>query len=158
MAACRRAVDEADVTAAQVDLLSGYVTVSEFLASHDDDGVPDGMGRPVYRIEPHSGIAAFRSTGMDGPPDLIHRLLDRNGVPPQEVTVIGHQASDVLLDRWRQRLRPARVLDTLSRYGKLVVASAAVTLDSYAGLIDTPYLVLFGLGIGSYQIAMPIRM
>jgi 3-oxoacyl-[acyl-carrier-protein] synthase-3 len=257
VAACRRALAAADVTTAQVGLLSGYVTVSEFLAPnglfrvHRDLGLgrhamvapvnsefgtfvmalalawesmragrfttalvavaagwsrhvdprnahaaligdgagaavlrrsprmvitdwicdtdsseygamtmarPAGMGRPVYRIEPRSGIAAFRSTGMDGPPDLIHSLLDRNGVPPQEVTVIGHQASDILLDHWRQRLRPARVLDTLNRYGNLVIASAAVTLDSYAGLVDTPYLVLFGLGIGSYQIAMLIRM
>ncbi|KAA9377731.1 3-oxoacyl-ACP synthase [Microbispora cellulosiformans] len=255
--ACRRALEEADVSAAQVDLLSGYVTVPEFLSPnglfrvHRDLGlgrhttvVPvnsefgtfvmalalawesmragrfatalvavaagwsrhvdprnahagligdgagaavlrraprlviidwicdtdsaeygamtmacaDGTGRPTYRIEPDSGVAAFRSTGMDGPPDLVHRLLDRNGVPPGKVTVIGHQASDLLLDHWRRRLHPARVFDTLNRYGNLVIASAAVTLDAYAGLIDTPYLVLFGLGIGSYQIAMLIRM
>ncbi|MBO4271856.1 hypothetical protein [Microbispora triticiradicis] len=258
VAACRRALEEAGVPAAQVDLLTGYVTVSEFLTPNglfrvhrdlelgrptmvvpvnaefgtfvmalafawesmragrfatalvavaanwsrhvdprnphaaligdgagaavlrrssrmvvvdwicDTDsaeygamtmaGRPDGVDRPTYRIEPDSGVAAFRSTGMDGPPHLIHRLLHRNDVPPREVTVIGHQASDVLLGHWRKRLRPARVLDTLSRHGNLVIASPAVTLDAYAGRIDTPYLVLFGLGIGSYQIATLIRM
>ncbi|MER5622244.1 hypothetical protein ABT061_14510 [Streptosporangium sp. NPDC002544] len=117
----------------------------------------DDAVRPVYRIEPDAGVGAFRSTGMDGPPDLIRKLLGRHGIDAGEVTVIGHQASDVLLEHWRDRLRPARYHDTLSDYGNLTVASAAVTLVAAADVIDTPYLVLFGVGIGSYQIALLIR-
>ncbi|MGV9776780.1 hypothetical protein [Streptosporangium sp. NPDC003464] len=124
------------------------------MAVRPDDG---GTARPTYRIEPDSGVAAFRSSGMDGPPDLVERLLDRNGITAGEVTVIGHQASDVLIDHWKERLRPARYRDTLSLYGNLTVASAAVTLDASADALDTPYLVVFGVGIGSYQIAMLIR-
>ncbi|MEU8270090.1 hypothetical protein AB0B89_23395 [Sphaerisporangium sp. NPDC049002] len=117
----------------------------------------DGTARTTYRIEPASGVDAFRTSGMDGPPELIGRLLDRHGIAASDVTVIGHQASDVLIDHWKERLHPARYHDTLSRYGNLTIASAAVTLGTVADLIDTPYLVLFGIGIGSYQIALLIR-
>ncbi|WP_405150914.1 hypothetical protein OG589_19160 [Sphaerisporangium sp. NBC_01403] len=98
---------------------------------------PGGTTRPTYRIEPGPGVDAFRSSGMDGPPELIARLLDRNGIAAADVTVIGHQASDVLIDHWKERLHPARYHDTLARYGNLTVASAAVTLDTVADLVDT---------------------
>ncbi|GAA0823500.1 hypothetical protein ACFQVD_03100 [Streptosporangium amethystogenes subsp. fukuiense] len=127
------------------------------MAVRRDAGDTGDTVRPVYRIEPDAGVGAFRSTGMDGPPDLIRRLLGRHGIDLGEVTVIGHQASDVLLEHWRDLLRPARYHDTLSDYGNLTIASAAVTLAAAADVVDTPYLVLFGVGIGSYQIALLIR-
>ncbi|MGO4705576.1 3-oxoacyl-[acyl-carrier-protein] synthase III C-terminal domain-containing protein [Microvirga sp. 2MCAF38] len=117
-----------------------------------------GLAYPTYGIDPSSGVQAFLSTGMDGPPRLIKRLLDKNGVAPRDVTLISHQATQKLLDHWNEQIQPAAYLDTFESLGNMVIASIPVTLAQRHSEIRTPWLVMVGLGIGAHQMALLIRV
>ena len=90
----------------------------------------------------------FRSWGRTAPCQLVEGLLKRHGIPSAEVTLIAHQATRYLLDHWRERLKPGEMLDTLSDFGNMTLASTLVTLSVKQADISTRYVVLLGLGLG----------
>lgn len=107
--------------------------------------VPATYG-PAYFHLGESGVRGFQGFGVHGPPAMAVAMADRHDLDLAEVTLIGHQASGVLLDAWREAVAPATVLDTLARFGNLTSASIPVTLDVCAAELTTPHLVLAGLG------------
>lgn len=107
-----------------------------------------GFDHPTFRLEPEAGVETFLSLGMDGAPDLVGRLLQRHGLSGADITFVGHQASRKLMDHWRDKIRPRVYLDTLADLGNLLFASVPVTLARHRE-IETPYLVLHAIGIGS---------
>jgi 3-oxoacyl-[acyl-carrier-protein] synthase-3 len=107
-----------------------------------------GLDHPTFRLEPEAGVQTFLSLGMDGAPELVARLLARHGLDGGDITFVGHQASRKLMDHWNERIRPRAYLDTLEDCGNLLFASVPVTLSRHRRL-QTPYLVLYGIGIGS---------
>ncbi|MCY1047323.1 3-oxoacyl-ACP synthase [Corallococcus sp. bb12-1] len=117
-----------------------------------------GLAHPTYGISSAEGIRAFMSSGMDGPPRLVARLLAKHGVSPDEVTLISHQATRKLMDHWAQAIRPHEYLDTFEDYGNMVHASIPVTLARFHRELRTKYLVMVGLGIGAHQMAMLVRV
>ena len=114
------------------------------------------LDHPTYGIDPDAGIEAFLSTGMEGPPRLVRRLLDKNGVLPGDITLVSHQATRKLMDHWAERIGPRAY--TFEEFGNMVIASIPVTLAKYAREIRTPWLVLVGLGIGGHQMALLLRV
>lgn len=117
-----------------------------------------GFAHPVYGLEPERGMRAFLSSGMEGPPRLVHRLLERHGLRAEDITLVSHQATRKLLDHWNERIRPREHLHTLEELGNMVVASIPVTLARHHRELRTPYLVLLGLGIGAHQVALLVRV
>jgi 3-oxoacyl-[acyl-carrier-protein] synthase III len=117
-----------------------------------------GLDFPTYGISPTQGIQAFLSSGMNGPPKLVERLLAKHGVSPDEVTLMSHQATRKLLDHWAQAIRPREYLDTFEELGNMVLASIPVTLAKFHRELRTKYLVLMGLGIGAHQMALLVRV
>lgn len=111
---------------------------------------PDADGErftaPTMHITP-AGLQDFVSFGMGEAPQLVRALLDRHGLQPGEVTLICHQASATLIDAWRKALAPITVLDTLARYGNVVLAALPLTLAARIDEVATEHLVLLGLGV-----------
>lgn len=120
---------------------------------------PDkALDYPTYGIDPSAGVQAFLSTGMDGPPKLVQRLLAKNGVSASDMTLITHQATRKLMDHWAERIQPRAYLDTYEELGNMVIASIPVTLAKRVREVETPWLVLVGLGIGAHQMALLIKV
>ncbi len=117
-----------------------------------------GADHPAFAIHPERGVGAFLTTGMDGPPRLVARLLSRHGIDSSEVSLVAHQASRRLMDHWAERIRPGAYLDTFEEWGNLTVASAPATLSRFRDRIETPWLVVVGLGIGAHQTALLVRV
>jgi 3-oxoacyl-[acyl-carrier-protein] synthase-3 len=115
-----------------------------------------GFSWPFFQITDR-GRDAFRSFGETGPVEAVNRLLVRNAVAPSQVTLITHQVSTVLLDHWRQGIKPAAVLDTLEEFADIPHANQAVTLAVRYAEIQTEYLVLSTLGIEFSATAMLLR-
>lgn len=113
--------------------------------------------KPVFNMHVGSGVEAFKEFGKKKPPELALSLLKRNGVSPQQVTVISHQASSVLLDAWREAISPARYLNTLEEFGNMTLASIGVTLAHRYCEIDTDYLLLLGIGVQQETSAVLLR-
>lgn len=116
------------------------------------------LAHPTYGIDPSAGVQAFLSTGMEGPPRIVQRLLAKNGISASEITLITHQATRKLMEHWAERIRPCAYLDTYEELGNMVIASIPVTLAKTVAEIKTPWLVLVGLGIGAHQMALLIRV
>jgi 3-oxoacyl-[acyl-carrier-protein] synthase III len=117
-----------------------------------------GFDRPVYGLEDSRGMAAFLQTGMEGPPRLVHRLLQKHGLTGDDITFVGHQATRMLSDHWKDAIRPREYLTTLEDRGNMLFASVPVTLARYHRELRTKYLVLFGIGIGAHQMALLVRV
>jgi len=103
--------------------------------------------KPVFNLDPERGGKAFKEFGEKAPPELALQLLEKNNVSPDQVTVISHQASGVLLDAWRKAIEPKSYLDTMARFGNMTLASMGVTFACKYDKIDTAYLLLLGIGI-----------
>lgn len=103
--------------------------------------------KPVFNLDPVEGVKAFKEFGMNAPPELALSLIESNDLNPLDVTVISHQASSVLLDAWRKKIRPKQYLDTMAKWGNMTLASMGVTFASKYDEIETNYVVLLGIGV-----------
>ncbi|WP_112663558.1 3-oxoacyl-[acyl-carrier-protein] synthase III C-terminal domain-containing protein [Microvirga flavescens] len=112
---------------------------------------------PTYGIDPAFGIKAFMSSGMNGPPRLVLSLLAKHGIRASDVTLITHQATRKLMDHWANAIQPGAYLDTFEAFGNLVIASIPISLACFFDKIETPWLVMAGLGIGAHQGAILVR-
>lgn len=120
-----------------------------------ESGITD---RPVYGLDPVSGVDVFLSTGMDGPPTLVNRLLKKHGLTGDDITFVAHQGTRKLIDHWADKIRPREYLHTLAQYGNLLYAGAPVTLTPHYRDLRTKYLVIFGIGIGAHQLALLVKV
>lgn len=117
-----------------------------------------GSEQPTFALE-EDGMRTFLHLGMEGAPALVGRLLERSGLRGDDITFIGHQASRKLMDHWNAKIRPRDYFDTLEDAGNLIFASVPFTLARYRKQLRTPYLVLYGIGIGSVaQVAVLLRV
>ena len=112
----------------------------------------------LHSLLTDAGIQAFLSSGMDGPPRLVARLLARHGIHRDDVTLISHQATRKLMDHWAAQLRPREYLDTYEDFGNMVHASLPVTLARFHRELRTKYLVMVGLGIVAHVFALLVRV
>ena len=64
------------------------------------------------------------------------------------VTLIAHQASTVLLDRWQAMIQPGQIIQTIAEFANMTVANIPVNLAWSAANdpISRNHLVLFALG------------
>lgn len=108
---------------------------------------PGPVSRPLLSLLPESE-SLFRDFGLETPPKLAKQVLERCRIPLSATTIIGHQATLHLLDGWRERLHPAKLLDTLASDGNMTLASIPFTLKRLESRIDTPFVLLLGLGLG----------
>lgn len=93
-----------------------------------------------------AGLSNFRTFGEKTPPEAVNRLLRRNHLDAGQVCVISHQSSRVLLDAWRDAIRPGQYPDTLEQFGDMVGANVPVNLAYHRERIDKNDLVLLAVG------------
>lgn len=109
---------------------------------------------PTYEILQEEGLHSFLTAGMEGPPALVQLLLNKHGLGGQDIALISHQASRLMLDYWTQRLQPREYLETLEQFGNLTLATYPVNLAYYFQKITANYLVMVALGVGFHQTAL----
>ncbi|MCK9685008.1 hypothetical protein [Scleromatobacter humisilvae] len=111
---------------------------------------------PYYHITP-DGLAEFKTFGVDEPPAIVARLLERNAIAANTVAIIPYQASSTLLDAWDKALQPRQMLHTLAAYGNMVIANLAVNLSARSADIEGDCAVLLGLGPEPHATALLLR-
>lgn len=116
----------------------------------------EAFTKPIFELE-SGGINAFQSFGETQPAELVVRLLKKNGVNSKDITLISHQASSVLLDKWGEIIKPGQYLNTIKEYGNMTLASVMVTLAKDYDKIDKDYLVLLGIGLQQQAVAVLLK-
>lgn len=83
---------------------------------------------PFFQID-KAGQEGFREFGVQRAPEAVRRLLRIHHRDPAEVCLISHQASSVLMDHWRDVIRPGHYVNTLKTYANLVQTSVPFNLS-----------------------------
>jgi 3-oxoacyl-[acyl-carrier-protein] synthase III len=104
-----------------------------------------------------AGQDDFKSFGGAAAPIPAQMVLARQGLSGRDVTLIGHQASSVLLDAWGAAIKGVKVVSTIENFGNMTVASIAVTLAACEAEIVTPYVLLLALGLDMHAHAVLLR-
>lgn len=112
---------------------------------------------PSYKITEEEGIYSFQVSAMNGLPSMVHALLKKHGLTGQDIALLTHQASRVLMDHWAECLQPKEYLETLEQFGNLTLATYAVNLAYHYTDITSEYLVLAAIGVGYHQTALLFR-
>jgi 3-oxoacyl-[acyl-carrier-protein] synthase III len=111
---------------------------------------------PYYHVT-QSGLQHFGSFGGQTAPLAVSRLLQRQGIDAKQVTLTGHQASQKLLDAWKQTLNPGAMFFTLPDYANMTVANIPVNLCLMQGEVTTPWVVALSLAGDMHAHAMLLR-
>ena len=93
------------------------------------------------------GMKGFGQFGGVLAPQAVIDLLKRNNIPQSQVTLIAHQASQVLFNMWQASINPAQQIQTIQQFANMTVANIPVNLAwSVANdPITQDNLVLFAL-------------
>jgi 3-oxoacyl-[acyl-carrier-protein] synthase III len=137
------------------DLYGGMFVSGDVIKSNSQPQDQEYSG-PYFHMT-KEGVEEFKSFGGEAAPIPAQMLLARQGLKGSDVTLIGHQASTVLLDMWRKILQPAAVISTIENFGNMTVASIAVTLAACEAQIATPYVLLLALGLDMHAHAVLLR-
>jgi 3-oxoacyl-[acyl-carrier-protein] synthase III len=103
------------------------------------------------------GLQDFSTFGGQTAPLAVSRLLHRQGIDAQQVTLTGHQASKKLLDMWAETLKPKAMFFTLEKYANMTVANIPVNLGLMQGKVETPWVVALSLAGDMHAHAMLLR-
>lgn len=98
--------------------------------------LPPGQGledphvytQPYFQID-EKGQAGFETFGLERAPKAMIELLRRHERDPADVCLISHQASSVLMDHWREMIRPGHYVNTLASVANLVQTSVPFNLS-----------------------------
>jgi 3-oxoacyl-[acyl-carrier-protein] synthase III len=126
-----------------------WLTVSQdygdmFMAA---DPLPAGSFGPVYMHLTPEGLKDYVAFGEHQATQPVQALLDRNGVAPEQATMICHQASMAIISVWQEALPGITILQTIASYANMVLATIPANLDLLGPQIATDYLVTLGLGV-----------
>ncbi len=102
---------------------------------------------PLMKLDDVRGAAAVKSFGLPFPPEIVARLLQRNGLTSDQIALIAHQTSKPVADYWLKQIQPGRFVGSLTELADMVSASVAVNLARGYEEIDRDYLVLLGIGM-----------
>ncbi|CAN5843306.1 MAG: 3-oxoacyl-ACP synthase [Gemmatimonadetes bacterium] len=112
--------------------------------------------RPYFHIT-QAGFEEFQQFGGNVPPQVVKRLLDRHGLTGSDITLIAHQTSAGLITLWKNAIQPALFLESLQTMANMTLASIPVNLACFYDRIQTPHLVLLGIGPELHTNAVLLR-
>jgi 3-oxoacyl-[acyl-carrier-protein] synthase III len=118
--------------------------------------LPESFTTPLMYLGDEAA-KQYREYGAKIPPRIVDRLLRRNGLAADEITLIAHQASSVLADAWAKAIQPGQYLTTLPEYANMTSASVPVTLAALYGEIARNNLVLLTIGMQQQTSAVLLR-
>jgi 3-oxoacyl-[acyl-carrier-protein] synthase-3 len=114
-------------------------------------------GRPMFHMSLEMRDV-FLNWGVNVPAERALELLDVHRVPSSKVSLMGHQASRRLVEGWENKIRPAKTVDTLETFGNMTLASLPVSLSARYSEVETPYVLMVGLGLGFHTAACLLRL
>jgi 3-oxoacyl-[acyl-carrier-protein] synthase-3 len=117
----------------------------------------DANGRPMFHMSSEMR-EVFLNWGVNVPAEQALRLLSVHQVPSSQVSLMGHQASRLLVEGWEKKIGPAKTVDTLETFGNMTLASLPVSLSARYGEVETPYVLMVGLGLGFHTAACLLRV
>lgn len=125
---------------------------------YTDGMMPEAFTRALFFMN-GSSDHVFERWGEEQPPALVRRLLKAYQVSEDSYTLIAHQASTVLIEAWKTRLKlsDTHYLNTIQSFGNMTLASIPVTLAHLYNQIETDYLVLLGMGLGIHTTAVLLQ-
>lgn len=100
-----------------------------------------------------AGQEEFQKFGLYAPPSLINQLLLKNKVASKDITLITHQASSVLTNKWNELIRPGQYINTIAELGNMTLATQAVNFASKNHEIEKDYLVILTISGSSQTMA-----
>jgi 3-oxoacyl-[acyl-carrier-protein] synthase-3 len=106
---------------------------------------PGVFTQPYFHIDAQ-GMEEFATFGVTGPVSVVKSLLTRNALAAGQVTIICHQPSRFLLDKWQEQIAPHKLIDTLATFANMTLASIPVNLAFAYDQIETDHLILLGIG------------
>jgi 3-oxoacyl-[acyl-carrier-protein] synthase III len=106
---------------------------------------PGLFTQPFFHIDDH-GLYEFKTFGVHAPIEVVNKILQRNALTSCQVTVISHQPSLYLLEKWKSEVQPCRWIDSLSMFANMTLASIPFNLAHAYADIETDYLILLGIG------------
>jgi 3-oxoacyl-[acyl-carrier-protein] synthase-3 len=113
---------------------------------------------PYFHITPE-GIKAFTIFGENAPPRAVTVLLRRHGLVGDDVALISHQASKVLMDKWQAAIQPNQYVETIRTFANMTVATIPVNLAwaKQKQLIIPDQMILLGIGPDMHTNAVLLR-
>ena len=110
--------------------------------------------KPLMKLDDKTGQEAFKAFGMQVPPQIVNRLIQRNGLTGADITLLPHQVSKTVEQAWNEAIAPARYISTLEEYADMVSSSVPVNLAKCHHEIHTKYIVLLGIGMEMHATAL----
>ena len=101
----------------------------------------------LMKLDAARGRNAVLNFGIPVPPRVVARLLARNRLTAGQVTVVAHQTSQFVAEKWKAAMAPALYVSTLPDLADMVSASVPVNLSIFFAKIPTDHLVLVGIGM-----------
>lgn len=80
-----------------------------------------------FHITPE-GIQGFVNFGEKVTPMAAVELMKRHGLSGDEVTLISHQASTVLMDAWSALIQPAQYIQTIQKFANTALANVSINM------------------------------
>jgi 3-oxoacyl-[acyl-carrier-protein] synthase-3 len=102
---------------------------------------------PLMKIDDLRGGSAVKAFGVSEAGVVVHRLLQRNQVRAQDITLISHQTSKFVCDTWAADIGPGQYIGSLEDFGDMVIANVPVNLGKFHADIQMDHLVLLGIGM-----------
>jgi 3-oxoacyl-[acyl-carrier-protein] synthase III len=106
------------------------------------------LSGPAYFHIETEGFRGFDDFGKLRAPVAVTVLMAKHALQGQDLSLISHQASSVLLDAWAGVIQPRHYVETIARFGNMTLANVPVTLAwaMQHQPIVTDSLVLLSLG------------
>ena len=103
------------------------------------------------------GVTMFKNFAMTTPPAVVNRLLARNGIAGEDITLIPYQASTVLLEPWQEQIKPAQIIVSIEDLANMTLATVPVNFSREYQAITRDWLCLLGVGTQFQAIAVLLR-
>ena len=106
------------------------------------------------------GAEGFKAFGVEKSPEAVAALLKRNRLKAQDICLLTHQASSVLMDHWKKVIKPGCYVQTIAEYANIVQCSVLFNLSWGTQNVPTftqDWLVVLCLGPDMHANAMLLR-
>ena len=117
----------------------------------------DGLPAPTYRMDGVGGQEVYHELLGRVLPELVNVVLARNGIGSDDISLITHQGSRELMERWQEAIRPAAYLHSLDVLGNMALATYPVNLARSLADITTPYVAIAAVGTGAHLAVALLR-
>lgn len=136
--------------------MSGDQAESNSLFPYQDAQRVFSYTHPYFHIT-DAGREAYSSFGIYKPIEAANELLRKNNVESSQVTMMSHQSSTVLIDKWQEGIKPGQYINTIEEYANMTLATIPVTFASKYDEIANDYVLLLGVGVDFQTVATLLK-